>query len=68
MAGHDGPMREVLDGYAIFLQERDLALDKHQPCLVGWVAEFPRFARACVGYSFEQTMGAGKGEGYLGLF
>jgi hypothetical protein len=31
MTGHDGPMREVLDGYTKFLQEKNLALDKHQP-------------------------------------
>ncbi|HPP22317.1 MAG TPA: hypothetical protein PK235_16015 [Phycisphaerae bacterium] len=49
-------MREVLDGYAKFLQEKDLALDKHQPYLVRWVAEFLRFARAHAGYSFEQTL------------
>ena len=56
MAGHDAHLREVLDGYAKFLQERDLALDKHQPYLVRWVAEFLGFARAHAGYSFEQTL------------
>ena len=40
MTGHDGSMREVLNGYAKFLQEKNLALDMHQPYLVRWVAEF----------------------------
>jgi len=56
MTGHDGSMREVLNGYAKFLQEKNLALDKHQPYLVRWVAGFLRFARAHAGYSFEQTL------------
>ena len=56
MTGNDGSMREVLNGYAKFLQETNLALDKHQPYLVRWVAEFLRFARAHAGYSFEQTL------------
>ena len=56
MTGHDGSMREVLNGYAKFLQEKNLALDKHQPYLVRWVAEFLRFARAHSGYSFEHTL------------
>jgi hypothetical protein len=31
MAEHDGHLREVLDGCARFLQEKNLAMDKHQP-------------------------------------
>ncbi|NBB81559.1 MAG: hypothetical protein GVY36_19320 [Verrucomicrobia bacterium] len=31
MPGGDGQLREVLDGYAKFLHEKNLALDKHQP-------------------------------------
>jgi hypothetical protein len=37
MADRDGRLHEVLDGYAKFLQEKKLALDKHQPYLVRWV-------------------------------
>ena len=49
-------LQEVLDGYATFLRERDLALPKHQPHLVRWVREFLHFARAHDGYTFEQTL------------
>ena len=49
MAERDGHLREALDGYAKFLQEKNLALDKHQPYLVRWVAEFLRFAWAHAG-------------------
>ena len=38
-------MQTVLDGYAQFLREKDLALPKHQPCLVRWVREFLLFAQ-----------------------
>jgi hypothetical protein len=43
MAQRDGHLHEVLDGYAKFLQDKDLALDKHQPYLVRWVREFLLF-------------------------
>ncbi len=56
MADHDAHLHEVLDGYAKFLQDKDLALDKHQPYLVRWVRDFLLFARAHGGYSFEQTL------------
>ncbi|MFO7907214.1 MAG: hypothetical protein ACQESR_21745 [Planctomycetota bacterium] len=56
MAERDGHLHEVLDGFAKFLQDKNLALDKHQPCLVRWVREFLLFARAHAGYSFEQTL------------
>ena len=56
MAGHDGHFREVLDGYAKLLHDKNLALDRHQPYLVRWVADFLRVARAHAGYSFEQTL------------
>ncbi len=45
MAQRDDHMREVHDGYAKFLQEKNLVLDTHQPYLVLWVAEFLRFAQ-----------------------
>jgi len=32
-------------------------MDKHQPYLVRWVAEFLRFDRARAGYRFEQALG-----------
>jgi len=56
MAQRDSHLHEVLDGYAKFLQDKNLALDKHQPYLVRWVREFLLFARAHAGYSFEQTL------------
>ena len=56
MTEGDEQLRAVLDGYATFLAERDLALPKHQPYLVRWVREFLRFARAHGGYTFEQTL------------
>ena len=33
-------LQAVLDGYAQFLREKDLALSKHQPYLIRWVREF----------------------------
>ena len=56
MAERDSHLQEVLDGYARFLRDKNLALDEHQPCLVRWVREFLLFARAHAGYSFEQTL------------
>jgi hypothetical protein len=46
MAERDGHLHEVLSGYAKFLQDKNLSLDKHQPYLVRWVREFLLFARA----------------------
>jgi len=56
MAERDGELRKVLNGYAKFLQDKDLALDRHQPYLLRWVRDFLLFARAHGGYSFEQTL------------
>ncbi len=56
MADRGDHLHEVLDGYAKFLQDRNLALNKHQPYLVRWVREFLLFARAHAGYTFEQTL------------
>ena len=56
MAERDGHLHEVLSGYAKFLQDKNLSLDKHQPYLVRWVREFLLFARTHAGYSFEQTL------------
>ena len=33
-------LQHTLDGYAKFLQERDLVLPKYKPYLVHWVREF----------------------------
>ena len=52
----DDRLRVVLDGYAIFVREKELALAKHQPHLVRWVREFLVFAREHAGYTFEQTL------------
>jgi len=46
----------VLGGYARFLRDNDLALPKHQSCLVRWVREFLLFVQGHGGYSFEQTL------------
>jgi hypothetical protein len=56
MAQRDGHLHEVLGGYATFLQDKNVALDKHQPYLVRWVREFLPFARQHAGYRFEQTL------------
>lgn len=49
-------MLAVLDGYAKFLEDKDLALPKQRPHLVHWVREFLLFAQVHVGYTFEQTL------------
>jgi hypothetical protein len=49
-------LQAVLDGYAKFLLDKDLALPKHEPYLVGWVRQFLDFAREHAGYTFEQTL------------
>jgi len=56
MAERDDRLREVLEGYAKFLQDNNLALAKHQPYLVRWVGEFLVFAREHPAYTFEQTL------------
>ena len=56
MAERDGQLREVIDGYAKFLQDKNLAMDRHQPYLVRWVREFLLFAQCHTGYTFEQTV------------
>lgn len=53
-------LKAVLEGYARFLQERQLALPSHQPHLVRWVRDFLSFADRHEGYSFEQAL-----EGFL---
>lgn len=49
-------IQAVLEGYAKFLKEKDLALPKHQPYLVRWVREFLFFAQGHGGYTFKQTL------------
>lgn len=56
MAETDDRLQAVLNGYAKFLREKELALPKHQPYLVRWVKEFLHFARAHAGYTFGQTL------------
>ena len=53
MADRGDHLHEVLDGYAKFLQPKNLALNKHQPYLVRWVREFLLFARTRAGCSFD---------------
>ena len=56
MPATDDRLQEVLDGYAGFLRERNLALPKQQPYMVRWTREFLLFARGHEGYTFEQTL------------
>lgn len=56
MPASDTRLRTVLHGYTKFLQEKKLAIPKHQPYLVQPVREFLLFARQHAGYSFEQTL------------
>jgi len=56
MDGFDERLRKILDSYANFLREKDLALLKHQPYLVRWVRDFLLFAKEHGGYTFEQTL------------
>jgi len=49
-------LKTVLEGYAKFLRDRDLAPPKRQPHLVRWVREFLLFAEEHGGYTFEQTL------------
>ena len=55
MAERKGKRRVVLDGYAEFLKERELALPRYRSHLVRWVCEFPLFAQNRRGFTFEQT-------------
>ena len=43
----------MLDGFAKFLNDKDLALAGEQPYLVRWVRELLLFAREHAGYTFE---------------
>jgi hypothetical protein len=56
MEGFDKQLRKILEGYANFLREKELAVSKHQPHLVRWVREFLVFAREHAGSTFEQTL------------
>ena len=49
-------LKGVLNGYAKFMREKDLALPKHEPCLVRWVREFLLDAQEHGGYTFEQIL------------
>ncbi len=56
MTTGDDRLQTVLDGYAKFLLEKDLAPLKHQPHLVRWARDFLLFAHEHGGYTFEQTL------------
>ena len=56
MPGSGEPLQAAMDGYAKFIQEKNLAFQKHQPYLVRWVRDFLLFAQRHSGYSFEQTL------------
>ena len=49
-------LQTTLDGYAKFLQDKDLALPEHQPQLVRRLRELLLFAQGHGGYTFEQTL------------
>jgi integron integrase len=49
-------LEQVLEAYASFLREKELALEKHQPYMVRWVKDFLLFAKEHGGYTFEQTL------------
>ena len=49
-------LETVLNGYANFLREKDLAPAQRQPYLVRWVRDFLLFAQDHGGYTFEQTL------------
>ncbi len=56
MAERSERLQAVLDGYAKFLRDKELALPKHQPYLVRWVRELLHFAGEHSGYTFEQAL------------
>ena len=56
MAKVGSKLKAVLEGYAKFLRDRDLAPARHRPHLVRWVREFLLFAEDHRGYTFEQTL------------
>ena len=47
--------RPTLTGFATFLQQRGLAPAKRQPHMVRWVGCYLSFAKAHLGYTFDQT-------------
>jgi hypothetical protein len=49
-------LNQVLDGYAAFLKEKELALPKPHPYLVRWVKDFLLFAWDHGGCTFEQML------------
>lgn len=49
-------LKTVLERYAKFLRDRDLAPAKHESHLVRWVRESLLFAEEHGGYTFEQTL------------
>lgn len=53
MPGTTNNLHGVLDGYSMFLREKDLAPAAHRPYLVRWAREFLLFAQTHRGYSFE---------------
>ncbi|QDU73313.1 hypothetical protein Pan97_02820 [Bremerella volcania] len=55
MFQRDSQLSEVLDCYAKFLQDKNLALDNHRPYLARRVREFLLFAQTHAGYRVEQS-------------
>jgi len=48
-------LKSVLDGFANYLKEKELAPPRHRSHLVRWVREFLLVAKNQKGFSFEQT-------------
>ena len=55
MKSFNDQLKPVLEGYAAFLEKRQLSDLKHRPYLIRWVEEFLFFAKDRTGYSFEQS-------------
>ena len=56
MHGYGEHLEQVLDAYANFLREKELAMPKQQPYVVRRVKDFLLFAKEHGGYTFEQTL------------
>ena len=56
MPDSGGRLESVLDGFAKFFSDKDLALPREQPYLGRWVREFLSLAREHAGYTFEQAL------------
>ena len=56
MSGVNEKLQALLQGYANFLKEKDVAKPQNQPYLIRWVREFLLFAGRHHDYTFEQRL------------